>query len=55
MLLRKPLFYKKKGMQNTSLADTALQKQVKILIDELVNSGFVLLLRLVSPVLWCFA
>ena len=42
-------------MQNTSLADMALQKQAKILIDELVNSGFALLLRLVSPALWRFA
>jgi hypothetical protein len=44
-----------KGMQNTSLADTALRNQAEILIYCHVNSGFILIPRLVSPALGCFA
>jgi hypothetical protein len=44
-----------KGMQNTLLADAALQKQPEILIYFHVNSGSSPLLRLASSALGCFA
>jgi hypothetical protein len=43
------------SMQNTSLADAALQKQSEILIYAHVNSGFSPFLRLASSTLGCFA